>query len=303
MPNDQEEPTMPAPVTPEIRILPSSTLAAMIRAVLADRWRSGCVPCPQPGEWPTWIERGVTVVNQNLVAGRLDAVRAYLDVQPAADEPAQLFVYVHQVLKGLIAEYDYVHQLATGDGPAWCGLMAQLERLALRLLLTRGARSWAENVARETAAQAAVDLWAVLDRRAFPFDVPFRAWTSCLLRHRVLHEVRRLAVEAKHCAASLDSTVRDMPSLTFDEVLVNREGTAWLERLLAREALLRGLTDLPGRRAWVLQQWYLEGRLPEEIAAELGTSLENIYTLRCRGIIDLRQAMTRHLRPQVEPHW
>jgi RNA polymerase sigma factor (sigma-70 family) len=238
---------------------------------------------PHVAEAELWIERVVRVLTDNVASGRFACACRY-----EHDASLSLSRYAQRVLDRLMAEWERVEGLRTGDSPRWTPILRNMERLAYFWLGPAGRQEWARWEAREAASRTCSDLWDWLQRNPFPFDVPFDRWAERALRNRLKQSVRSRREQARHEVDSLDHP-------GFDEshpragLLPNDDMSVWLEREYRREAVERAWTRLDQRQAYIIHRWYVEGWSADEIAAEIKLEINHIYVLKHRAIKKLRE--------------
>lgn len=278
------------PELAEIR-LPSSPTGAPWRELVSAAWAQRAASAPDlPQDADPWIERGAAILAHNLAGGRFKLAQHY---QPGGlDGQAALLSYAGQILQELVAEADLLARLQRGDSPTWAAVIDRLERTGYAWLGPIGREDWAAWEAREAAAATCADLWLWLQEHPYPFDVPFARWSARALMNRLREAAARRALTERIFVESLDRPVYPTPdSPTVGELLGMDTLAQWLEQTANREALLQVLTVLDARQERIVRLWYFHGIPADEIAAELGLSLGNVYILRFRAIEKLRKAV------------
>jgi len=240
-----------------------------------------------------WEERAVEVLARNIRSDRFSAARSFLSAQP--DDQQMLLNYAEQILAELLAEWDRVSALRQGDSARWGAIIGRMERLAYRWLGPSGRELWAAWEARVVASKTCADLWEWLQTNFYPFDVPFDRWSARALVNRLHEAARKQRLQARRVTESLDRPVFDQ-KLTYGELIQTRSLEEWLEREANREALLQALEELDARQARLIRLWYLEDWSADEIAADLGLQIGNVYVLRHRAIQKLRTILLGDVR-------
>ena len=230
-----------------------------------------------------WIERAVAVLAANVASGRFASA-----CRREQDSSLSLARYAHQVLSRLMAEWERVEGLRTGDSMRWTAVLKQMERQAYFWLGPIGREEWARWEAREAAARTGADLWNWLQRNPYAFDVSFDRWAERALRYRLTATARRQRRQAHHVVDSLDRPCFEDGS-TYGELLPTDDITLWLERESRRELVRQAWARLDQRQADIVHRWYLEGWSVDEIAAETKLEVGHIYVLKHRAIKMLRE--------------
>jgi len=230
-----------------------------------------------------WLERAATVLAHNIASGRF--IRACRD---EGDASSVLSEYAQKVLTGLLSEWEMVEALRLGDSRRWTATLKRLERRAYSWLGPMGRTEWATWEAREAAAKTCADLWSWLQDNSFPFDVSFDDWSERALLNRLHQAARADRVHTRYVVDSLDRPVFDS-DLTYGDLLGRSDLEAWLARTGEREVLSQALAHLNTRQAQVIRLWYLDGWPAEEIAAEMGMTVDYIYVLKHRALHKLQR--------------
>jgi RNA polymerase sigma factor (sigma-70 family) len=238
---------------------------------------------PHVAESELWIERVVTVLAANLASGRYACACRY-----EHDASLPLSRYAQRVLGRLMAEWERVEELRSGDSLRWAPILSNMERLAYFWLGPAGRQDWARWEAREAASKTCFDLWDWLQRNPFPFDVPFDRWAERALRNRLKHSVRSRRKQARHEVDSLDHPGFE-ECHPYAALLPNDDMRLWLERETRREAVQRAWMRLDQRQAYIIHRWYVEGWSADEIAAETKLEINHIYVLKHRALRKLRE--------------
>lgn len=273
---DLRQVTAPAPSI-EPRFLRGIARAAWARLV-ESRPELPASADPEP-----WVERAAEVLARNTASGRFESSGQYQD-----GATPTLLSYAQQVLAVLLAEWDRVELLRGGDSVAWAAVIDRLERLAYYWLGPTGREEWAAWEARDSASRTCADLWQWLQSNPYPFDVPFDRWSARALNNRLHEAARKRRLHGRYVVESLDRPAY-AEGPTYGELVQVHTLGEWLEGEANRQALLQALEQLDARQARVLRLWYLEGWPADEIAADLGQQVGNIYVLRFRAIEKLRK--------------
>lgn len=235
-------------------------------------------------ETAQWCARAVIVLEANLASGRFTLA------EPAHPDAVTPTAYARQVLEGLLAEWELVEHLRTGEATAWTAIRERFERLAYHWLGPSGREQWAVEEAREVAAKTCADLWSWLQNRIFPFDVPFDRWSARSLTNRLLETTRKRRTRSRYESDSLDRPMFDQ-EMTLGETLTRYDIEDWLEVEANREVLYQVIERLSERDADILRRWYLDGWSGDEIAAALGVTVKNVYVIRFRALKRLRELL------------
>lgn len=277
---------------------PALPSARFLRGILSAAWSWLAAAHPDltsAKDSEAWIDRGAVILTRNLSSGRYSVAQQYL----AEDSGGQmtLLSYAGQILRELVAEFDLLERLQSGDSATWASVIDRLERLGYHWLGPEGREEWAAWEAREIAAATCADLWIWLQTHPYPFDVPFERWAARALVNRLQESARRRAARERRVVASLDQAAfRTTGSPTLGELLVDNLLADWLERSENREALLQALDLLDERHGRVVHLWYLDGLSADEIAAALNVSVGNVYVMRFRAIEKLRKLVLENER-------
>ena len=238
-------------------------------------------------EQESWIQRTADVLAANRESGRIETV--FRDYLAGQGDHSDLVAYARQVLLELRAEYTRIQRLCEGDTSSWLVVIGRMKRLAYYRLNRAGSAEWAIAEAQEVAAYACAQLWDWLERKPYPFDVPFDRWSTTWLTNRLRELARKEQTRERHTADSLDRPLPQTDGLTLQDVLPDRSFDEWLENTANREALSQAIERLPNTLAAVVRLWYLEEWCADEIAAFLGRRVSYVYVLRFRAIQKLRQ--------------
>ncbi len=286
---------LPAPVTTQA---PLPTDPRFLRGIARLAWRRLVETRPDlaaQADGEQWIGAATEVLARNLASGRFAIALPYL-AQDAGDN-AHLLGYAGQVLEELLAESDRLAWLKAGDTAAWSSVLDRLEKLAFYWLGPAGRADWAAWEAREAAAHTCADLWLWLQKNPYPFDVPFDRWSARALTNRLLEARRKREARERWMGQSVDhASFGGLATDTAGDSLADWTFDAWLEQAANREALLQALGQLDERVALVLRLWYLEQWPADEIAAQIGTRVDNVYVLRFRGLERLRKVAMENER-------
>jgi RNA polymerase sigma factor (sigma-70 family) len=289
--------TTPLPVEPPPRAVPPAPfLRGLTRVALGQLVRTR----PEllaSADGDAWVQRTAEILAANIASGRFETAQDY---QPAgAGGEASLLSYAGQILDVVIHEGARIAALLAGESAAWQAVIGRLERMAYFWLGPNGREEWASWEAREAAARTCADMWIWLQEHPYPFDVPFDRWSATVLNRRLCDQARRRQREERHLSYSLDLPQRDHDELDSDlrqELIADRSLEEWLARAANRQALLQAIGYLDARHGRVVHLWYFDQWPADEIAAELGTSVGNVYLLRFRAIQKLRQVCATHER-------
>lgn len=269
---------LPAPVC-RVTVEPHVHQAAHL--ALTRRGLPGC-DSPDHTDFTLWLERMSRLLAHNIAGGRL-AYASRLRTAPAST----LQDYADRVSERLLAEWDRVEALRTGDAREWAAVMERLERIAYYWLGPGGRAAWAAGEAREVTAITCADLWGWLQQHPFPFDVAFDRWAVQALRNRLLAATRARRAQGRCVVRSLDQPFcGDGPALV--DLPAGDNVRDWLDREANREWLRHALAQLDPRHAQIVRLWYLEGWPAEKIAQALGMQVGNVYVLKHRAIRRLR---------------
>lgn len=264
-----------------------------LRGIARSAWARLVESCPElavSANPEPWVERAAEVLARNTASGRFESSGYY----QGGGTPT-LLSYAQQVLTVLLAEWDRVDQLRRGDSGAWAAVIDRLERLAYHWLGPVGREEWAAWEAQDSANRTCADLWQWLQSHPYPFDVPFDRWSARALNNRLHEAARKRRLHGRYVVESLDRPVcAEGP--TYGELVRVHTLEEWLEGAANRQALLQALEQLDARHARVIRLWYLEGWPADEIAADLGQQVGNIYVLRFRAMEKLRKIVLEDVR-------
>jgi len=289
--------TTPLPIEPAPSAVPPAPfLRGLTRVALGQLART----------WPellasadgdAWVQRTAEILAANIASSRFETAQSY---QPAGSAgEASLLSYAGQILNEVIREGARIEALLNGESAAWQAVIGRLEKLAYFWLGPYGREEWADWEARDAAARTCADIWAWLQEHPYPFDVPFDRWSGAVLNRRLCDQARRREREERHLAYSLDLPQRDEDapdSNLRQELIADRSLEEWLAQAANRQALMQAIGYLDHRHGLAVRLWYFDQWLADEIAAELGTSVGNVYLLRFRAIQKLRQICATHER-------
>ncbi|MDQ1301459.1 MAG: Sigma70 r4 2 protein [Chloroflexota bacterium] len=284
---------LPRDPTPDA-VPPASFLRGLARVAVGQYARS------QPefhasGDGDIWVQRTADILAANIASGRFQYARTF---QPAgSDGEASLLSYAGQILNVVIRETERIEALLRGEGAAWQAVISRLERMAYFWLGPHGREEWASWEARDVAARTCAEIWAWLQERPYPYDVSFDRWSATILNRRLCDLVRRRQREERHYAYSLDAPHNDEPDFALHEhQLADHSLEEWLAQAANRQALIQAIGYLDTRHGLVVRLWYFDQWPADEIAAQLGTSVGNVYLLRHRAIQKLKQIVATHER-------
>jgi RNA polymerase sigma factor (sigma-70 family) len=242
-----------------------------------------------------WVQRAADILAANIASGRFQAAQAFQPAETGGD--ASLLSYAGQILSEVIHEGARIEALLRGESAAWQAVISRLERMAYFWLGPHGREEWADWEARDAAARTCADIWAWLQEHPYPFDVPFDRWSATVLNRRLCDLVRRRRREERHYAFSLDTPQKEEPDFGLREYqLADHSLEEWLAQAANRQALMQAIGRLDARHGLVVRLWYFDQWPADEIAAQLGTSVGNVYLLRFRAIEKLRQIVATHER-------
>jgi RNA polymerase sigma factor (sigma-70 family) len=201
---------------------------------------------------------------------------------------ASLEAYVDQVITTYLREHRRVERLAARDEAAWNRLHQQLADRSYAMLLRRQVPG---DRAVSLAADFAQDTCELIYTHLFPYDVPFDAWATLIL---------------KNCIRSPDLTDGAAKTLSLDhldpnglgdhfslhDLLTDPAGDAAFERTEVQAWLAQAIACLPSlAQQQVITDTYLYQRDSQEIARRLGRSRQAVYNLRHRALRHLRRIL------------
>lgn len=205
--------------------------------------------------------------------------------------------YVDQVVLHTRREYARVQALERRDDVEWDRLWQSLFQRACRMMQHFRAGLEGRDEARDFAQQAC----EVIYQERYPFDISFEAWAATILKNLIL----------AHYTRSPDVLGQPWPPPPFDERESERDGSAipWIEVLPNRQApvdfertedkmvLLGAIEQLQSKaQRKVVIGTFLEELSDEQIARQLGKSIQAVYNLRSRALARLKEILTEPKR-------
>ncbi len=143
-------------------------------------------------------------------------------------------------------------------------------------------------------AQAACE---AIFRSTFPCDVSFDAWATLVLKNVIWQRYQR-SRDVLDRTSTVESLERPPQSKTGDTFslheLLADPNAAVFEHHEVREWLLDALEQLPSTtQERVLIDLYFNERSIPEVAHRLGRSVQAVYNLKHRALLELRSILTR----------
>ena len=235
---------------------------------------------------PALIERLTAIVARNVQSGRAQRVLA-------ATAPEQIDQYIDRVIATFIVEYDRLDRLAAGEVTAWTRLFQQLAQRA-QWLLNRIATSPATAPEAIEFAQAACE---AIFRSTFPYDVSFDAWATLVLKNIIWQRYQRSRdlLDRNSQVESLEGAPTANPGAEFSlhELLADPNADVF-DLPEVREWLLSALDQLSSvTQERVLIELYFNERSIPEVAQRLGRSVQAVYNLKHRALLELKSILAR----------
>lgn len=177
-----------------------------------------------------------------------------------------------------------LHSLVTeGDEPLWTELFARLQSVSRRYL--RHAAPHLIDGLEETALACVEDTVIAIVHGRYPFDCDFMAWTFATLRtlcRRSLYQLCNATDLSAYCQALHD----------INEMQAEREGDCdeRLDDLLIDVAQATPCLATANRRQFA-RLYYFEGKSYEQIAVEMGKSINALYKLNSDTLANYRQLL------------
>lgn len=245
-------------------------------------------------------QRIAEIVAENLASGRAQrVVGAWEQGSTGAGESAPqlpcslLAAYRERVTAIYLQEHERVAALAQGEHAAWGVLFQQLAQRAYHMLLCTGvAAEQAQLEACDFAQQACETIF----RQRFPYDVPFDAWATLILKNHIRWRDAR----------SQDLTDRDPGVLSLDclgrgggegdlslhDLLADPSGASAFDCVEVQERLLQAIGQLRSRaQQQVIIDTFFYELDDGEIAERLGKSRNAVQILRHRALKGLREIL------------
>lgn len=284
--------------TPEV--LPEAFLRSLVRLALY-RLTEDRPDLELHADTATWVQCASQVLAANIASGRIKLACHVQPVGLTAD--ATLLSYAGQVLVELLTESERIAALIAGDTEAWQAVIRRLERLAYHWFGPQGRDEWAACEARDVAAKTCVELWSWLQTHAYPFDVPFDRWSLSWLYKRLQGHVRCLKREQRRTARVIEAALVtvDGSGEPIEVSLADHSLSEWLDQTANREALMQAMACLDGRDEEILRLWYLEQQSADEIAAQIGIRVGDVYVQRFRALKKLRHIVIQDKRLGLVP--
>ncbi len=232
------------------------------------------------------IQRLTAIVARNIQSGRAQRVLA-------ATAPEQIDQYIDRVIAAFLVEHDRLDRLAAGEADAWARLFQQLAQRA-QWLLNRIATSPATAPEAIEFAQAACE---AIFRSTFPCDVSFDAWATLVLKNIIWQRYQRSRdlLDRNSQVESLENASTAEPGAEFSlhELLADPNSNVF-DQPEVREWLLTALDQLSSvTQERVLIELYFNERSIPEVAQRLGRSVQAVYNLKHRALLELKSILTR----------
>ncbi len=232
------------------------------------------------------IQRITTIVARNVQSGRAQRVLA-------TTAPEQIERYIDRVIATFIVEHDRLDRLAAGEADAWTRLFQQLAQRA-QWLLNRITTSPATAPEAIEFAQAACE---AIFRSTFPYDVSFDAWATLVLKNIIWQRYQRSRdlLDRNSQVESLEGASTAEPGTEFSlhELLADPNSNVF-DQPEVREWLLSALDQLSSvTQERVLIELYFNERSIPEVAQRLGRSVQAVYNLKHRALLELKSILTR----------
>lgn len=232
------------------------------------------------------IQRITAIVARNVQSGRAQRVLA-------TTAPEQIERYIDRVIATFIVEHDRLDRLAAGEADAWTRLFQQLAQRA-QWLLNRITTSPATAPEAIEFAQAACE---AIFRSTFPYDVSFDAWATLVLKNIIWQRYQRSRdlLDRNSQVESLEGAPTAEPGTEFSlhELLADPSADVF-DQPEVREWLLSALDQLSSvTQERVLIELYFNERSIPEVAQRLGRSVQAVYNLKHRALLELKSILMR----------
>lgn len=256
------------------------------------------------------VEHIARIISRNLASGRMGRVigaagQGDLGVPPDGDDmlPApdslagtgQMEAYVDRVITHYLQEHRRVEGLAAQHDAEWAQLVQQLAGRAYHMLVRMQVPS--ARALSEAAEFAQVSCEAIFSH-PFPYDVPFDAWATRILKNCILQRYTR---SQDMIDRQPEMTSLDRPGLSEAEgdfslydLLADTSGIAAFERIEVREWLIQAIAHLHSQaQQQVIVDTFFYELSDEEIAARLGKTKNAVQILRHRALRRLKQILAK----------
>lgn len=224
------------------------------------------------GDYGSLLPKIREVVFANLQNGRL---QRFME----RDGSHTLSDYVRQVARTVKNELEGIERLAAKEQSAWVVQHKHLRAKAYFYLMRLGVDHYeAYQRANDFAQAACEDIF----KARYPMDVPYTTWVQTILRNRILQEMWRkpdlLDVKTALVPFEEDDGVEPADPITRDQMGEAED----------REVLQWAITQLPSDAQRAVIQLTLTGYTDEEIAAQMGRTVQAVYNLRHRALQEIK---------------
>ncbi len=273
----------------------------MSEPVSHDKIRSLCrerigIVLGAPSEDPLFEDRLCQIVHQNISSGRF---KRYNSAR-AKEHQVTLAKYIERIIPFLHQEDARMQRLRRGDHDEWARLENFLSRRASSLIsrLLRETRS--EDRAHDFAQRACEIIFRT--RRPYPFDVPFAAWVTTILKNEILkcYIRSREPMDRVGLVDSLEEP-RSLPNgqtSALGELLPSEDASAAFDNAEDQMVLVGAIARLQSAlQRDVISLTFIDGLGDDQIAKRLGKSKQAVYNLRNRALERLKEILGND-RPQ-----
>ena len=254
------------------------------------------------------------ILLNNLADGRVARVlRAWTPVEPGRSPPTAtagdfsendlahlerwwpacvpyLDTYIARLIQFYGTEQPFIARLEACEPAAWDELAGLLARQAGAWLRQRGVETDQAAEAQEAAQEAC----EIIYRSAFHYDVHFMAWASVILNNILRQRYRRPDVLNQPGLTRLDEDMNaDEGDHPPRHELVQDPGAIVTDPVEPRVWLDQALWQLKSRaQRYVLLASFYDGLDDDEIARQLGKSLNAVYILRYRALQRIKEILS-----------
>jgi RNA polymerase sigma factor (sigma-70 family) len=256
------------------------------------------------------VERTADIISRNLATGRIQRVMKAKegegkeaeewenrgDLHSALQHPgisAQIEGYIDQVIACYLQEHQPVERLAAGDDAEWERLFEQLASRAYNILLRLQVPT--AKAVGEAADFAQVSCEAIFSH-PFPYDVPFEAWATRILKNQILQRYTRSQdlIDREPGTISLDRPGRGEVEDDFSlhDLLADESSASAFESIEVQEWLIQAIARLrsQAQQQVIIDTFFYELK-DEEIARRLGKTRNAVHVLRHRALRRLTQIL------------
>lgn len=216
------------------------------------------------------------IVSNNVANGRAQKFLKTDGTYSIAD-------YVQRVAQTIKGEIEELQRLSAKDETAWASLHRKLRTQAYLKLLRMGVdHHEAYQRANDFAQDACLDVL----KASYPADVPHTAWAQRILYNQILQELWRKPDTLDIRAAIF--SLQDGEEL-IDPYVEEMDETA--DRQVNRKLIESVLNQLPSEAQRTVLHLDLEGCPDEDIAAQIGRTVQAVYNLRRRAMQNIRRLL------------